>query len=199
MKKWFSIISIIIVSTTLHAQAISVDHLIPNGLRQISATGIKVDISGCKYTFALNAAVGERGELWGLVVGSDYHMDENTELLMRLDNDEIIHLSADRVNASTRTTPEHYTTYTFGGISETYVEPEEERAYFVSIFTLTDNQVSLLEDHSIKKMRISLGQSYLEKASGLKKMSRWLSKSAMMIRDRIQRPMKSPTSITDGF
>lgn len=199
MKQLLSFLFVITISTALYAQAVSADLLTPNGYRQISATGIMVDISGGKYTFSLNAATGEGGELWGLTVGSDYYMSENAELLIKLDDDEIIHLVADRVNVSTLSTPEHYTTYSIGGISETYVEPSRERNYYVSIFRLSNEQVSLLKSHSIKKMRISLGQSYLEKASGLKKLSRWLSNSVTLIRERIQKPEGSHGSITEGF
>ncbi len=199
MKKWLSIIFVLTISSVLHAQAISADQLIPSGLRSISTTGITVDIGGGNYRLSLNAASGEGEELWGLVVGSDYYMAENTELLMKMDNYEIIHLVADRVNVSALTTPDHFTTYHIGGISETFVEPGGERDYYVSIFRLSDDQVSLLEDHAIKKMRISLGQSYLEKSSGLKRLSRWLSKSVSLIRERRLKPLGDHKSITDGF
>lgn len=199
MKKLFAIISVFTISTALYAQSISADHLIPNGLRSISTTGIMVDVSGGKYTFLLNAVTGEDGELWGLIVGSDIFMTDTVELLMKLDNDEIIHLVADRVNVSALNTPDHYTTYHFGGISETYVEPSREKDYYVSIYKLSVEQVSLLESHVIKKMRISVGQSYLEKAFGLKKLSRWLSKSVTLIRDRMQKPSAGPKSILEGF
>lgn len=199
MKKLFAIILAFTISTALYAQAISADRLLPNGLRSISTTGIIVDVSGGKYTFSLNAATGEDGELWGVIVGSDIFMTDNAELLMKLDNDEIILLVADHVNVSALTTPDHYTTYHIGGISETYVEPGREKDYYVSIYKLSEEQVLLLESHDIKKMRISLGQSYLEKASGLKKLSRWLSKSAALIRDRMQKPSAVPKSITEGF
>ena len=199
MKKLFAIILAFTISTALYAQAISADRLLPNGLRSISTTGIIVDVSGGKYTFSLNAATGEDGELWGLIVGSDIFMTDNAELLMKLDNDQIIHLVADHVNVSALTTPDHYTTYHIGGISETYVEPGREKDYYVSIYKLSEEQLSLLESHDIKKMRISLGQSYLEKASGLKKLSKWISKSATLIRDRMQKPSAGAKSITEGF
>ena len=199
MKKLFAIILAFTISTALYAQAISADRLLPNGLRSISTTGIIVDVSGGKYTFSLNAATGEDGELWGVIVGSDIFMTDNAELLMKLDNDEIIHLVADHVNVSALTTPDHYTTYHIGGISETYVEPGREKDYYVSIYKLSEEQIALLESHAIKKMRISLGQSYLEKASGLKKLSRWLSKSATLIRERMQKPQGIHKGITEGF
>ena len=199
MKKFISIILLFIISVALYAQVITGDYVIPNGLRSISTTGIIVDIGGSKYTFSLNAATGEGGEIWGLTVGSDIFIAENAELLMKLDNDEVIHLHADQVNVSALTTPEHYTTYHIGGISETYVEPGRERDYYVSIFRLSEDQVSLLKDHAIKKLRISQGQSYLEKSSGLKKLSRWLSKSYALIRERRQTSFGGKNSITDGF
>ena len=110
-----------------------------------------------------------------------------------------IHLHADNVQSSAMTTPDHYTTYHFGRVSETFIEPGTERDYYISIFALSEDQVSLLENQAIKKMHISLGHSYLEKPSGLKKLSRWLSKSATLIRERSQKPLGVHKSITDGF
>ena len=138
MRKLFAIILAFTISTALYAQVISADRLLPNGLRSISTTGIIVDVSGGKYTFSLNAATGEDGELWGLIVGSDIFMTDNAELLMKLDNDEIIHLVANRVNVSALTTPDHYSTYHIGEISETYVEPGREKDYYVSIYKLSE-------------------------------------------------------------
>ena len=199
MKKLITIITVLGISTVLQAQSIFIDRLEVNGLRRIMATGTKVDIDGGKYDFTLKAYFGEGASFWGLAVSSDLFISEDTELLIKLDNDEVIHLHADNAQSSATTTPEHYTTYHFGGISETFIEPGTERDYYISIFALSEDQVSLLENQAIKKMRISLGSSYLEKSSGLKKLSRWISKSVALIRERSQRPLGVHKSITDGF
>lgn len=199
MKKLITLMIVLGISTVLQAQSIFIDRLEVNGLRQIMTTGTKVDIDGGKYDFTLKAFFGEGASFWGLVVSSELFISEDTELLIKLDNDEVIHLHADNVQLSATTTPDHYTTFHFGGISETFIEPRTERDYFISIFALSEDQVSLLENQAIKKMRISLGPSYLEKTSGLKKLSRWLSKSVTLIRERKQKPLGVHKSITDGF
>lgn len=199
MKRLITLILFIAASSVLQAQSIFIDRLEPNGLRQIMATGTNVDIGGGQYSLTLKAYTGGGEVFWGLVVSSELFISEATELLMKLDNNEIIHLHADKVSVSTTSKPSHFTTYSYGGISKTYVHPQEDKDYYMTIFNLDDKQVALLEKHAIKKVRISIGQSYLEKASGLKTLSRSLSKSATMIRDQMQKPMMSPKSITDGF
>lgn len=199
MKRLILILVFTTLSIILRAQSIYADQIIPNGLRQISCTGTEIEIAGGKYTFFLTAATGDGGSIWGMLVGSELFIAEDAELLMKFDNDEVIHLHADQVNVSALTTPEHYITYHNGGISETYVEPSRDRDYYVSIFKLSEDQVSLLENHTVKKIRISLGRTYLEETSGLKKLSRGLSKSVKLIRERMSRPMVSSSSITEGF
>ena len=133
------------------------------------------------------------------MVNSDLFISDNSEMLIKLANEEVIHLWAGKVSVSTFTTPEHYITFHYGSISTTYVDPAKEQKYYTSFFPLTDEQLALIEGHSIKKIRISLGPSYLEKASGLRKLSSWLSKGSKVIKERVQNPMVSAKSITDGF
>lgn len=199
MKKLLTIVVFFSVFISLDAQTIYVDRLDPDGNRQIMTTGTTVKIEGYPYTFKLVAFTKEGSTLWSLSVNSEAFISDNSEMLLKLDNDEIVHLWTGKVSVSTYTTPEHYMTFHFGSISTTYVDPAKEQNYYTSFFPLTEEQLALIEGHSIKKIRISLGPSYLEKASGLRKLSSWLSKGSKVIKERMQNPMVSPKSITDGF
>ena len=199
MKKLLIVIVLFAVSIALDAQVIQVDRLDPSGARQIMTTGTTVKIEGYPYTFKLVAFTKGGSSQWSLVVNSDLFISDNSEMLIKLANEEVIHLWAGKVSVSTFTTPEHYITFHYGSISTTYVDPAKEQNYYTSFFPLTDEQLALIEGHSIKKIRISLGPSYLEKASGLRKLSSWLSKGSKVIKERVQNPMVSPKSITDGF
>ena len=199
MKKLLIVIVLFAVSIALDAQVIYVDRLDPSGNRQIMTTGTTVKIEGYPYTFKLVAFTKEGLTLWSLSVNSEAFISDNSEMLLKLDNDEIVHLWTGKVSVSTYTTPEHHMTFNFGSISTTYVDPAKEQNYYTSLFPLTDEQLALIESHSIKKIRISLGPSYLEKGSGLKKLSSWLSKGSKVIKERMQIPMVGPKSITDGF
>ena len=199
MKKLLIVIVLVAVSIALDAQVIQVDRLDPSGARQIMTTGTSVKIEGYPYTFKLVAFTKGDSSLWSLSVNSEAFISDNSEMLLKLDNDEIVHLWAGKVSVSTYSTPEHYITFHFGSISTTYVDPVQEKNYYTSFFPLTDEQLALLERHAIKKIRISLGPSYLEKGSGLRKLSSWLSKGSRVIKERMQNPMVGPKSITDGF
>ena len=181
MKKLLIVIVLFAVSIALDAQVIYVDRLDPSGNRQIMTTGTTVKIEGYPYTFKLVAFTKEGLTLWSLSVNSEAF------------------IWTGKVSVSTYTTPEHHMTFNFGSISTTYVDPAKEQNYYTSLFPLTDEQLALIESHSIKKIRISLGPSYLEKGSGLKKLSSWLSKGSKVIKERMQIPMVGPKSITDGF
>ena len=187
------------VFISLDAQTIYVDRLDPDGNRQIMTTGTKVKIEGYPYTFKLVAFTRGGASQWSLVVNSDLFISDYSEMLIKLANDEVIHLWAGKVSVSTFTTPERYITFHYGSISTTYVDPAKEQNHYTSFFPLTEEQIALIEGHSIKKIRISLGPSYLEKDSGLRKLSSWLSKGSKVIKERMQNPMVGPKSITDGF
>lgn len=137
MKKLLIVIVLFAVSIALDAQVIQVDRLDPSGSRQIMTTGTSVKIEGYPYTFKLVAFTKGDSSLWSLSVNSDAFISDNSEMLFKLDNDEIVHLWAGKVSVSTYSTPEHYITIHLGSISTTYVDPVKEQNYYTSFFPLT--------------------------------------------------------------
>ena len=199
MKRLLLAILFSAFSIAASAQSVYSDRISLDGRQMITSSGTKVDIGGNQYTIFVAASTSDNAPQWALLVGSELFMSDDTQVLIKLDNDEIIHLLAEKVSISSLSSPDRYTTYHFGGVSETYLDPGTKRDYYNSIFWVTDEHLFLLENHKIKKIRISLGSTYLEKASGLKKMSRELSRSIKAIRSRMTKPSNSLQNFTEGF
>lgn len=197
MLRFISTITAIFWTISSFCQAIVIDRIEPDGERQIMTSETYVKIGGVPYAFNLKAYFGDKGTTWALVSTSEIFASEGDLMLIKLKDGTVLQLHVNNVKQLEGQI--HLTTYHYDYYSETYVTPSKDNSRFVSLYPMDGEQIYSLQNQGIKKIRIAVGQNYLEQRSRLKKLSKWLSGSIKMIQEQSQKPVLTSNDIKEGF
>lgn len=185
MLRFISTIIAIFWTISSFCQTIVIDRIEPDGERQIMSSETYVKIGGVPYAFNLKAYFGDKGTTWALVSTSEIFASEGGLMLIKLKDGTVIQLHVNNVKQLEGQT--HLTTYHYDYYSETYVTPAKDNGRFVSLYPMDGEQIYSIQNQGIKKIRIAVGQNYIEQNSGLNKLSRWLSGSFKLIQEQSQK------------
>ena len=118
MKQLFIYLCILCAFIT-NAQSISVDRIESDGKHQIMTSTKGFKIGDIKYEFGLKIYEDGYNVDWLLLVSSFNPIPENTTILLKLYNEEVIELSANNVHTGDVTSPGYV--YNIGRIG--YISP----------------------------------------------------------------------------
>lgn len=82
-----------------------------------------------------------------------------------------------------------------GGI--TYISPSQQVDYYSSIYELSPEQMDIIANNGIKKIRISSGMKYRDKEFINNSLGKFLMKCRMNIQERIDNPLKKKDVFDD--
>ena len=104
-KKIYLAIALCFTLISLNAQSISVDRIEEDGKRQIMTETKSFYINQSKFHIGLKAFVDQDSEDWLLLISSYHYLSEDTEVLLKLGNGEIIYLPVNNVRVSKVNSP----------------------------------------------------------------------------------------------
>lgn len=167
---------------------------IEGGVRYLKTSSKVCYFKLAKYRFNLCAYESTTGVKWFLQISSKYYAPTSSEVLFKLQNEDLVHLYCNDVSVG-KITKEGY------GIScgnITVITPPEEIDYYTSSYQIDSDDLNMIERYGIKKLRISYGTEVGDKKFHCNTFGRFLKKSRRNIEQRFQ---KSPTQrdITEDF
>lgn len=176
--------AIIIIITScftlyLSAQKVELDRYEKDGRRQIMTTTKTVSMNNHQYNFGIKAFQGITETDWLLLVTSYSTIADNTILLIKLGNDDIINLPVNNIKVSDHQTNSYIINY--GSIST--VTPSITIHYYSSVFVLSQYDMDRIDQYGISKIRISAENSFREKTFSKNQLGKFLTKSRKLIRD----------------
>lgn len=183
MKKLFVILCIL-CTVQVKAQSIEVDRIESDGWHQIMTSTKGFKIGGEKYDFGLKIFEDGHDIDWLLLVGSFNPIPENTIILIKLCNDEIIELSANNVHSGDVTTSSGYI-YNIGKIG--LVNPSTSSTYYSSVFAISHDDLIRIDNYGIEKIRIGTDLKYVDKKWLYNPLGEYLSKCRNKIMKRLEK------------
>lgn len=186
MKRLFLLFAWAFCASVVDAQKISVDRIESDGKHQIMTETKDYSIDGAKYSFGMKVFEGEYSKVWCLLISSYYYIPDVAEVLLKLGNGETIYLSCNYVNVGKVTMPGYG--FTIGNY--TSISPSRDVDYYSSIYDITPEEIDKIEEHGIKKIRISNGTSYRDKEFHGNSLGKYLVKCRKKIRERLDNPLK---------
>ena len=175
MKKLLVILCFLCTVIT-YAQSISVDRIESDGRHQIMTSTKGFKIGGEKYEFGLKIYEDGHDIDWLLIVGSFNPIPDNTIILIKLYNEEIIELSANNVHTGDVTTSSGYI-LNVGKVG--YISPSTSSTYYSSVYVITPEDLARIDDYGIEKIRIGTDLKFVDE--------KWLY-------NQLGKPAPSPTS-----
>jgi len=198
MKKLLVILCILCI-VPVKAQSIDVDRIESDGKHQIMTTTKGYKIEGEKYNFGLKIYEDGHSIDWLLLVSSFNPIPENTIILIKLYNDEVIELSANNVHTGDVTTSSGYI-YNVGRVG--YVSPSTSATYYSSVYAISPEDLTRIDDYGIEKIRIGTDLKFVEEKWLYNQLGKYLSKCRNKIMKRLEKNKSKANeqrSIYDGF
>ena len=197
MKQLLLFLCVMCVAS-VSGQSIDVDRIESDGRHQIMTSTKSFKIGGEKYDFGLKIYEDEHDIDWLLVVGSFNPIPDYTIILLKLYNDEIIELAVNNVHTGDVTSPGYI--YNLGRIG--YVTPSTSATYYSSVYVLSPEDLTRIDDYGIEKLRIGTDLKYADEKWLYNSLGKYLTKCRKKILKRLEKS-KSKTSdqrsIYDNF
>lgn len=144
-----------------------------DGKRQLMCTEREEKLDGIKYSFVLKAFEKDGHIDWCLLVTSFSYIPKNVSLLLKLGNEQILHLPVNNRTVDDVTMPTY--SYMIGTVACS--TPARKAEYYTALFELSEEQLKYIEEYGIMKVRISSRSSYNEKEWKKDKLGKFLAKS----------------------
>lgn len=180
---------------SLSAQKITVDRIEKDGRHQVATKLKDFWIGGKNYSIGLKVFESSNDEEWQLVISSYEYLPDSAEVLLKLGNYEVIHLSAKSAFINKVTKPGREVSY--GNKSE--IEPPKTINHYFTFYEFDKTVMDKVDAYGIIKIRISNGAEFRDKVYMPKnKLGKYLMKCRKKIKQRIESPVK-PQSLFDDF
>lgn len=180
-----------------YAQKIAYDDIMNDGRRIIGTEGIDERIQDAGYNFRLSVQSFLDTKTFHLIVGSLLTMDNESIILIRLGNDEVVKLIP--LNSNTGKIDHPKFNPIFGSTKNAGLFSTEKVDYFVSVYNLDYDLLNRIEQFGIVKLRISFGNSFFEKNWKKDELGKFFKKCHIQLEDQIKKPHISSKSIEDDF
>lgn len=193
-KKICIVLALFVTATCINAQNISVDQTDEDGIRQIMTQTKAFSIDQSEFNIGLKAFIDQDSEDWLLLISSYLYLSKDTEVLLKLGNDEVIHLKVNNVHVGQVNSPTYAVTNDF---VTTIYEPVKKNLY-LSTYVLTESDMDKIDLHGIVKIRISLADGFRDKVYRNNTLGKHLTKSRSVINNLIKEP-NSTKDLYQGF
>lgn len=198
MKQLIIIFLCLISGLFVSAQSISVDRMEPDGKHQIMASTKDFKIGGIKYSIGLKLYEDEYNTDWLLLVSSFNTIPDNTVILLKLYDGEVIELPVNNVHTGDVTFPGYV--YNIGKIG--YVSQSSSATYYSSVYVISPADLIRIETHGIEKIRIGNNIQFVDKEWSNNSLGKYLTKCRKKILERLEKSKnksKESRSFYDDF
>ncbi len=198
MKQLLIIFLCLIWGLSVDAQSISVDRIESDGRHQIMTSTKDYKIGGIKYSFGLKIYEDRYDTNWLLLVSSFNTIPDNTIILMKLKDGDIIELPVNNVHTGDITLPGYV--YNIGKIG--YVSPSSSATYYSSVYVISPADLIRIETHGIEKIRIGNSVQFVDKEWSNNALGKYLTKCRKKILERLEKSKnknKESRSFYDDF
>lgn len=198
MKQLLIIFLCLIWGLSVDAQSISVDRIESDGRHQIMTSTKDYKIGGIKYSFGLKIYEDRYDIDWLLLVSSFNTIPDNTIILMKLKNGDIIELPVNNVHTGDVSLPGYV--YNIGKIG--YVSPSSSETYYSSVYVISPADLIRIETHGIEIIRIGNNIQFVDKEWSNNSLGKYLTKCRKKILERLEKSKnknKESRSFYDGF
>ena len=186
MKQLIITLLCLISGLSVSAQSISVDRMESNGKHQIMTSTKDYKIGGIKYSFGLKIYEDRYDTDWLLLVSSFNTIPDNTIILIKLKNDDVIELPVNNVHTGDVTLPGYV--YNIGKIG--YVSPSSSATYYSSVYVISSADLIRIETHGIEKIRIGNSIQFVDKEWSNNALGKYLTKCRKKILERLEKSKK---------
>lgn len=166
------------------AQHIRTDRIEKDGRHQIMTSAKSISFGRDKFRFSMKIYETANKVDWCLVVSSFCHIPRHAELLLRLGNEKVLHLSCINVKTGIVTQQENIRVN-----SSTNVIVYNNNKFYSSLYEIDEELIDSISVYGIKKIRISLGRSYKDKEFTKNQLGKFLVKSQKKIQKRLDNPL----------
>lgn len=166
-------------------------------MRHIGTKGMETKIDNATYSFSLTLFSGLHSKDYCLLISSIWRIENNSVVLIKLGNDEIIKLISDNTNVGKVDWPSYKPI--IGGTSPSGVLTTEKVDYYTSIYSLNSEVLDKIEQYGIFKIRIQFGNTYKEESWNSDKLGKHIKNCHELIELQLQKSPSTPKSIEDNF
>lgn len=193
-KQIYLTIALCFTLININAQNISIDQTGEDGIRQIMTQTKAFSIDQSEFNIGLEAFVQQDSKHWFLNIASYLYLSQDNEVLLKLGNDEVIHLKVNNVHVAQVNSPTYAITNDF---VTTIYEPVKINLYS-STYVLTESDMDKIDLHGIAKIRISLSDGFRDKVYINNTLGKYITKSRSIINNLIKEP-NSTKDLYQGF
>lgn len=197
MKRTATFLTILILFNSCSTTKISWDRIKEGNVRHIGTKGMETKIDNATYSFSLTVFSGLQSKDYCLLISSIWRIENNSVVLIKLGNDEIIKLLSDNTNVGKVDWPSYKPI--IGGTSTSGVLTTEKVDYYSSIYSLNPELLDKIEQYGIFKIRIQFGNTYKEQSWNSDKLGKYIKNSHELIELQLQKSPATPKSIEDNF
>ena len=141
-------------------------------------------IEGIKYSIGLKIYEDRYDIDWLLLVSSFNPIPDNTVILLKLGDGQVIELPVNNVHIGDITSPSYV--YNIGKIG--YVSPPISAKYYSSVYVILPADLIRIETHGIEKIRIGNNIQFVDKEWSNNSLGKYLTKCRKKILERLQKP-----------
>ena len=199
----------------MHAQKISWDKIIDNGVRNIGAESISIKIDKTNYDFSLAVFSGSLSKEYCLLISSIWEIEDNCVVIIKLGNKEEVKLVATHVDVRQIDSPTYMPIIggspdieirdasspamgdtpigqvggiPIGGTPDRAITITRNLDYFTSHYFIDDELVDKIERYGISKMKIASGSTFKEKSWCRNKLGKYSKKSHKKLEEQLLKP-----------
>lgn len=183
---------------SISAQSISVDRIESDGKHQIMTSTKDYKIEGIKYSIGLKIYEDRYDIDWLLLVSSFNPIPDNTVILLKLRDGQVIELPVNNVHIGDVTSP----SYVLNIGSVGYVTPSTSAKYYSSVYVISPADLIRIENHGIEKIRIGNNIQFVDKEWSDNSLGKYLTKCRKKILERLEKSKnksKESRSFYDDF
>lgn len=178
----FLLLMFVLFASFAFAQEVRIDRIEDDGTRQIMTSSKNFVIDNESFSICLKLYESDYPYEYIFLISSYKSIPEQSEVLIKLGNDEIINLPCNNV---------HEGSVTAGGYALTYgnftsISPAREVSYYSAVFVLDAYELDKIEEYGIKKIRIFNGIQTLDKEFKKNQLGKFLIKSRKLILERLK-------------
>ncbi len=198
MKQLIFTFLCLISGLSISAQSISVDRIESDGKHQIMTSTKDYKIEGIKYSIGLKIYEDRYDIDWLLLVSSFNPIPDNTVILLKLRDGQVIELPVNNVHIGDVTSP----SYVLNIGSVGYVTPSTSAKYYSSVYVISPADLIRIENHGIEKIRIGNNIQFVDKEWSDNSLGKYLTKCRKKILERLEKSKnksKESRSFYDDF
>ena len=195
MKRGVLYYILVLFALVSYGQSVETSEIDSCGVCHVKTSSRSFVIGNKKFDTGL-FCLADNSKSWAIVMLPNEKFSTDVEMLMRLGNDELIHLHAFRIEGKIQ--KKGYISYVYGDIIWTEPYNHEEK-YTKLYFYVTEEQLDKIKKSGIRKLRISDGSKFYDKKFGFNELGLYLEKCYHLINSNLKQLRQERKEITEGF